>query len=233
MNRKPIAYQINEDIETGGSIISLEPEVDENKVEKNTACSELNEARDMKKSSTVNYASENISDFQYKKANTTAFENLSWAIEKPCQSIAEKKCNELLLVLKNNALHIENRFSQFPNCATIQKYLTKTKPNERTSGELHNHDVLNRESDAWSVLMKDPQEAIRAQVSIVSASDFSLKSEYIPLFSHLMNAQIGDAARFVVERAVKIILNPTVIWKVKESDQVQSTVDCLQLYSDK
>lgn len=48
-----------------------------------------------------------------------------------------------------------------------------------------------------------------------------------------MNALIGVYACVAIERAVKSSLNPNVIWKEKESDQVQSTVGCPQLYSDK
>lgn len=47
-----------------------------------------------------------------------------------------------------------------------------------------------------------------------------------------MNAQVEVNACIVVEYAVKIGLKPNVIWKEEVVDKVQSTVCCIQLYSD-
>lgn len=109
----------------------MEPDVDQTGLEKTATRSELSEARDTNEtnysSSTVKYACENFSDIQNKNAQTTSFEELSRTIGKHCHSISEGKCNELLLVLKNNALHIENFYTQIHNCATIRKHLARIK----------------------------------------------------------------------------------------------------------
>lgn len=53
------------------------------------------------------------------------------------------------------------------------------------------------------------------------------------IFSHPMNSNVGTKAFVAVEHAVKTDHDLGVIWKSKLENEVQSTVECLQIYSDK
>lgn len=81
--------------------------------------------------------------------------------------------------------------------------------------------------------MSDPFFLRRAQVSEMLLKDMCLNPFSSEIYSHKMSLQTGLEAITLVQESSKKNEDVNFSWRCKSSDGVQSSVKCLQVFSDK